>query len=41
MIRRACNPISTNASTFTTKTAVSHTEYELMRRRAPNRPGAA
>jgi hypothetical protein len=26
MIVRACNPISTNASTFTTKTAVSHTE---------------
>ena len=26
MMGRACNPISTNASTLTTKTAVSHTE---------------
>ena len=27
-------PISTKASTFSTKTAVSHTEYELIRIRA-------
>src|SRR5438034_292623 len=36
---RACRPMITNASTFSTNTAVSQTEYVLMRLRAGTRRG--